>query len=148
MKIAELFSHWEEARGYLLQALDKFTDDELRFAPYPGAWSVGEVACHIAQVEEGWIHGDIRHAWQQEPDYRWQDYPSVAAIKALLAQVHERTLEYLRTEPVESLDRTIVLSEGETTVRWILWHVIEHEIHHRGEIFLMLGLLGKQGPDI
>lgn len=148
MKIAEVFSHWEEARGYLLQALDRFSDEELKFTPYPGAWSAGEVACHIAETEEGWTHGGMQRVWQQVPAYYVQDYPTVAALKTLLTQVHERTLEYMHAEPAESLDQRIALSEGETTVRWILWHVIEHEIHHRGEIFLMLGMLGKQGPEL
>jgi len=26
--------------------------------------------------------------------------------------------------------------------------VLEHEIHHRGEIFLMLGLMDMEAPDI
>jgi uncharacterized damage-inducible protein DinB len=29
----------------------------------------------------------------------------------------------------------------------MLWHVIEHEVHHRGELSLLLGLLGRQGLD-
>jgi len=31
---------------------------------------------------------------------------------------------------------------------WVAWHVLEHEIHHRGEIYLMLGLLGMEAPDV
>jgi uncharacterized damage-inducible protein DinB len=29
----------------------------------------------------------------------------------------------------------------------MLWHVVEHEIHHRGELSLILGLLGREGLD-
>ena len=39
--------------------------------------------------------------------------------------------------------------EGEVfTLRWIIWHVLEHEIHHRGELSLALGLLGREGLDV
>jgi uncharacterized damage-inducible protein DinB len=31
---------------------------------------------------------------------------------------------------------------------WTILHVLEHEVHHRGEIYLMLGLLGVDAPDI
>jgi uncharacterized damage-inducible protein DinB len=31
---------------------------------------------------------------------------------------------------------------------WIIWHVLEHEIHHRGELSLILGLLGREGLDV
>ena len=28
---------------------------------------------------------------------------------------------------------------------WIIWHVLEHEIHHGGEISLVLGMKGVPG---
>ena len=37
---------------------------------------------------------------------------------------------------------------AELTVRWIIWHVLEHEISHRGEIYLMLGMMGMEVPDV
>ena len=32
--------------------------------------------------------------------------------------------------------------------QWIIWHVIEHDLHHGGEISLMLGMHGLVAPDI
>ena len=34
---------------------------------------------------------------------------------------------------------------GDATRQWIIWHVLEHEIHHGGEISLMLGNKGLRG---
>ncbi len=31
------------------------------------------------------------------------------------------------------------------TRQWIIWHVLEHEIHHGGELSLALGGIGLQG---
>ena len=40
-------------------------------------------------------------------------------------------------------------SEGETfSLQWIIWHVLEHEIHHRGELSFILGTLGRTGLDV
>jgi uncharacterized damage-inducible protein DinB len=36
---------------------------------------------------------------------------------------------------------------GHTSLGWVVWHVLEHEIHHRGELSLILGLLGREGLD-
>jgi uncharacterized damage-inducible protein DinB len=30
----------------------------------------------------------------------------------------------------------------------VIWHVLEHEIHHRGELSLIHGLLGREGLDV
>ena len=31
------------------------------------------------------------------------------------------------------------------TRQWIVWHVLEHEIHHGGELSLALGIYGVEG---
>ena len=38
---------------------------------------------------------------------------------------------------------------GETTRQWMIWHVHEHEIHHGGQISLVLGgiLVAKAGTE-
>jgi uncharacterized damage-inducible protein DinB len=73
----------------------------------------------------------------------------VASIKGLLTQVHDRTVVYLQSLDVTDLDRTVITFWGEeVTLRWIIWHVLEHEISHRGEIYLMLGLMGMEAPDM
>jgi uncharacterized damage-inducible protein DinB len=32
--------------------------------------------------------------------------------------------------------------------RWVVWHVMEHDLHHGGEISLTLGMHGLAAPDI
>ncbi len=37
--------------------------------------------------------------------------------------------------------------EPETFTRqWVVWHLIEHDLHHGGEISLVLGIHGLQAP--
>jgi uncharacterized damage-inducible protein DinB len=150
MNVRELFNHWDEARTNLFRALDMLTDDQLDFVPREGLWSLGEVARHIANAEEGWFRFGIERACDEwPPNYPAADYPSVASIKTLLTEVHARTETYLDTLSLADLDRQIETPWGEHfPLLWIIWHVIDHEIHHRGEIYLMLGLMGLEAPDI
>ncbi len=34
------------------------------------------------------------------------------------------------------------------TRRWVIWHLIEHDLHHGGEISLTLGIHGLAAPDL
>ena len=34
------------------------------------------------------------------------------------------------------------------TRQWVIWHLIEHDLHHGGEISLTLGTHGLQAPDL
>jgi uncharacterized damage-inducible protein DinB len=150
MKANEFFAHWSEVRKGLFQALDEVTNAQLGFVPREGLWSLGTVARHIANVEEGWFRYAVTRELDEWPaEYTAPDYPTVESIKALLSEVHTRTEAYLATVEVADLDRTLELPwGGKLSLRQVIWHVLEHEIHHRGEIFLMLGLMGLEAPDV
>ena len=70
-------------------------------------------------------------------------------IKTKLSEVHTSTMEYISILKIDDLENNIDLPGGELLqLGWIIWHVIEHEIHHRGELSLILGLLGHEGLDV
>ena len=70
-------------------------------------------------------------------------------MKARLASVHKATLDYLAGVPEADFNRIIqVPDDGTPKLGWILWHVLEQEIHHRGELFLCLSLMGLGRPEI
>jgi uncharacterized damage-inducible protein DinB len=149
MHAAELFSHWKTVRHGLEQALDGLTEEQLAFVPREGLWSLGTVACHIANAEDGWFRYVATRELDEWPSLDEERCRSSASIKALLNEVHGYTVAYLQKVDVADLDRTIAAPWGEElTLRFIIWHVLEHEIHHRGEISLMLGLMGLEAPDL
>jgi uncharacterized damage-inducible protein DinB len=144
-----LFAHWDVVRRGLLRALDRLTDEQLDFVPHEGLWSLGTVARHIAGAEEGWFRYVVARERDGWPDYSSEDYPTVESIKGLLADVRARTVAYLEMVDVSDVDRMIETPWGEKlSIRQVIWHVLEHEIHHRGEIYLMLGLLGMEAPEV
>jgi uncharacterized damage-inducible protein DinB len=150
MNVREFFKHWDEVRTNLFRALDLLSDDQLDFVPREGLWSLGEVARHIANAEEGWFRFGIAREYDEWPAaYPAADYPTVESVKTLLTEVHARTLSYLDTLSMADLEKKIKAPWGDDfALFWIIWHVIDHELHHRGEIYLMLGLMGMEAPEI
>jgi uncharacterized damage-inducible protein DinB len=149
MNAAEMFGHWQSVRRDLLRALDMLADEQLGFVPREGLWSLGTVACHIAEAEEGWFRYVVTRELGAWPEFAAGDYATVESIRTLLAGVHSRTEAYLATVDVVDLERIIDAPWNEAIpLRWIVWHVLEHEVHHRGEIYLMLGLMGMEAPDV
>jgi uncharacterized damage-inducible protein DinB len=149
MQTRDLYlKYWPGVREGFFQALDRLTDEQLAFTARAGLWPLGQIACHVAEAEEGWFRHVATGELSEWPKYRPADYPSVAAVKTLLEEVHGRTIAYLESLDEAGLDRVIEASWGQFSLRWICWHVLEHEIHHRGEIFLLLGMLGMEAPDV
>ncbi len=150
MRVIDLFSHWDQVRNDLLTTIDLFDDDHLDYAPFQNSWSVGEIILHIASAEKGWFQYVVRREYDQWPaDFSLKDHPSKDKIKVKLLEVHNRTLEFIKPLEVEDLNTIIDFPwDGKDRLGWIIWHVIEHEIHHRGELSLILGMLGREGLDV
>ncbi len=150
MNLAECFAHWGEVHALTLETFGLFRDDELAYVAYRGGWSVQEIMLHIANTEDGWLRYVVTRELPGWPTaHTPKRYPTVASNQALLAEVHARTAAFLTAQPAEAYDRLVETPWGaETTVGWVAWHVLEHEIHHRGELSLVLGLLGREGADV
>nr|NIV37533.1 DUF664 domain-containing protein [Anaerolineae bacterium] len=100
-------------------------------------------------AEDGWFRYVATRELDEWPSLDEEKYRTVASIKTLLDEVHGNTLAYLQKTNLADLDRAITAPWGaELTLRFVIWHVLEHEIHHRGEIYLMLGLMGMEAPDV
>ncbi len=57
--------------------------------------------------------------------------------------------QYVRTLTDENLDDVILRGKDKMTKKWIIYHLIEHEAHTRGQMFLLMrkGGLKKQGEN-
>ena len=150
MNADQFFDHWNTVHRDLLRAVSMLKDEHLSFRPSPEyKRSVGAILRHVVNLQDGWIQFVIRRelpAWPEEGD---ANGPSVAALRAELERAHRETVAYLATLPVDDFNRIVqVPGDGTPKLGWILWHVFEQEIHHRGELFLCLSLLGMQRPKI
>jgi uncharacterized damage-inducible protein DinB len=150
MKPDKLFSHWRWIRKGLIDVIEKFQDSDLSYSPYPEGWVVGQIMVHIANAEEGWFRYVVTNEIEEWPTHlQFENYPARSEILKVLESVHSATEEYLETLSEEDLTKEIHTPWGESIpLGWIIWHVIEHEIHHRGELSLILGFLGKEGLDV
>ncbi len=150
MDLSQIFSHWKQVRADLLSTIDKFNDIDLTYAPFPISWPVGQIMLHIGDAEEGWFRYAVTRELEQWPErYCLEKYPTKEDIKTALGAVHARTEQYLESLNGTSLAQLVAVPWGENLpLLWIIWHVVEHEIHHRGELSLILGLLGREGLDV
>ena len=150
MSVEMVRSNWRRIRSKLLETIDCFHDDDLEFSPAPGLWTVRELMLHIAHEEEIEVNYGIA---QDVPDFPSEfnpaDYKTIDSVKAVLNEVHERTLAYLQTMDELDLRRTVMAPwQQEFVIGHMLGHTMEHEAHHRGELSLILGLMGREAPDI
>lgn len=148
MNADQYFDHWQVVWRDLMRAVAMLKDSDLDVRPaqaYPR--TVGDILRHMIRLENGWIHFVIRRELPAWPDANPGQPQTVAELRLALEETHKRTFDYLATIPVEDFNRIIqVPGDGTPKLGWILWHVFEQQIHHRGELFLCLSLLGYDRP--
>jgi uncharacterized damage-inducible protein DinB len=148
MKAADLYPYWQLARRDLVSALSQLNDEQLDYSPQQGMRTIGDVARHVIDAEAGWVNLVVLQKDEPWPQYPRERLPTVQSILHEMERVHAVTTGLLQERDVCWLDETREQGVQGFALRWVFWHILDHEIHHRGEIFLMLGMLGVEAPDI
>ncbi|MEK7214221.1 MAG: DinB family protein [Chloroflexota bacterium] len=143
----DLIKFWAEARERLDVALRTLNDADLSFGPGGELRTLGDNLAHIGLAEDYWLsiaQGGQTGSWDVAKN---PELATVAGLTRRLNEAHEATLAYLGGLDADRLDDTRKTRRGEeVTLRWIFWHVIEHEVHHRGEVYFAMGMHGTPPP--
>ncbi len=119
--------------------------------------SVRELARHIVGARIGWFHGTMGEGGPNIADIarRGRDgIPSETGSELAhgLRSSWQMIEQALGRWQIRDLDQTFERKrDGQTnalTRQWIVWHVLEHDIHHGGELFYSLGMHGLPTPDL
>lgn len=149
MSVEIVLSNWHRIRSKLLDTIECLFDEDLAFIPAEGHWSVRQLLLHIAHEEKiEIIYGTKQETREWPTEFQPEDYVTIESIVVLLTEVHGQTVDYLRSLSDSDLDRTIMAPwDREFVIGNMIGHTMEHEVHHRGELSLILGLLGRDAPD-
>jgi len=142
---------WPELREGTLEVIDAFNDGDLSYVPVAGGWNVARIMLHIGGAAEFWLHSGVLTGVRTDPGIKrtLENYPTIGLIKAYLADQFMRSMRLLKDFDPERWNEPVTFEDGYGyPPGWIFWHVIEHEIHHRGELSLITGILGHVGLDV
>jgi uncharacterized damage-inducible protein DinB len=142
---------WQDYQDLLIAAVSPLTPEQLALRPAPQLRSVGEAVAHVLGARGRWIHGLIGDGGEELEAFETWDRPDAPSRTAAeLTEGLETTWRKMREAiarwtPAE-WDQTYEDDEEDipTTFdrRWVVWHLIEHDIHHGGEISITLGMHG------
>lgn len=153
-ELATYREHLDRYRATTLQVLDALDGDaDLAWRPTPESFTVGQHLLHIAQTEEYYFPGLLRHEWDASCLRLDGAAAAVAAssevLRAYFARVRARTDELLSDVPESALDAIhtdVPAAVVPCSLRWWLWFVLEHELHHKGQLAVYLRMMGRVAP--
>ncbi len=150
-ELEDLREHLERYRAVTLQVLDLVSDEQLGWRPGPDSYTLGQQLLHIAQAEDLHAHGWFEGDWDLERARLPKEPLTRERIRAELARVRRYLLERLEGLTLEQLSATRMLPLSpdevvEVSLRSGLWFILEHELHHKGQIWLYLRRMGITAP--
>ena len=152
-----IYENWRTYNDKLRDAIAPLTDEQLRLQPAPGMWPLGQILQHIVSVRAGWFSGTLQDDNEAMTAYmEWGQYDSPARSAAELARGLDETWAFIesRLRRWTEDDRAVTFpDEWEGVVShvsrsWVIYHVLEHDLHHGGEVSLLVGMNKLPGPDI
>lgn len=140
---------WSLINDELIELVDVVGEERLDWSPSPELWNTRGILLHVAIGRHGTMAAIIKDG-KTAPDII-RAGQSAQGLKEQLRIGWER-LQPLLIDP-EALRREYDLPFGDKTGRltghWLVAGHVEHDIHHRADIYHYLGVLGiKHGePD-
>ncbi len=155
------YQGWANYQELLVKALAPLTPEQLALRPAPHLRSVGENARHIIGARARWCQYVLRLGLGDEALAalgRWDERDAPERSGAELASGLRASWRVLRDAlagwtPAD-LDVTVHDSDpdpgdpSEFKRQWVIWHLIEHDLHHGGEISQLLGINHLAAPDL
>jgi uncharacterized damage-inducible protein DinB len=146
-EIATVREHLERFRAVTLQSLERTPSDKLSWSPSSGLMTFAGQYAHLANVERLYVRGLSGAEWRAEANSL--DGPAdVDQLRTALLDARAITTTWLDTLSPLALDEVVVVPW--LPVRWTLrswlWYLVEHEMHHKGQISLYLHMCGIEAP--
>lgn len=145
----EFLGHFERIRERTRRVAVCIPPQQIEWTYKPGAFTLGDVVRHIA-VTERFIWAETLHRRPCRYVTHGRDLADGRdAVLDLLDRLHAESMTLFRELTPDMLAEKCATPEGTriTTWKWLRM-MPEHEIHHRGQIYTMLGMLNVATPPL
>jgi uncharacterized damage-inducible protein DinB len=149
LSLASFYKGWDGHQQRLAEAIAPLTKEQLALS-LPHHWSVGKIAAHIIAARVWWLYsrageGSADLAPLEHWDAAGAPLRSACELVRGLEQTWETIANVLAQWTPEDLLQVLpahLYDPTERTRQWIIWHLVEHDVFHGGELSCILGAHG------
>ena len=149
--ILSIYKGWHAYQQVITKVIAPLDPDQLALCAAPNLRSVGEIAAHIIGARARWFYLLMGEGGEEFKAYgKWDRRGAksrsaedlISGLEATWIGMHYAIARWTlgdwdKTWPGEDDDEPELISR-----QWVIWHLIEHDLHHGGEISITLGAHG------
>jgi len=147
--IQPFLHYFENVRERTMRVARCIPADKMDWTYAPGKFTLGDILRHLAVAE--------RYMWAENVQGHPARYTThgkeladgLEKVVAFMERLHAESVEIFSKLSSEDLQRKCVTPGNAPITVWKWLRLMtEHEIHHRGQIYLYLGMLGVPTPPL
>jgi uncharacterized damage-inducible protein DinB len=147
--IDSFLDYYNKIRERTIRVIEVVPPDQMDFSYRPGKFTIADEIRHIAAIE--------RYMFAENVAGRKSCYKGCGkdladgydAVLAFFHELHQQSLAIFEGLCPDDLNRKC-MTPGNTPITIWKWlrAMVEHEIHHRAQLYIYLNLLGVKTPPI
>ncbi len=147
--VAQFVDYFDKVRARTLRVAKCIPPDKLEWTFKPGRFTLGDLLRHLAGVE--------RYMWAENAKFLPSRYPGHGRELAdgyenvfiYMDKLHGEATAIFSALTDADLQRKCTTPDGASITLWKWLRLMaEHEIHHRGQIYLYLAMLDVPTPPL
>lgn len=136
---------WLQHRMVLHDLLELVDDEHMNFKPWDNAFSISELSIHMATSTDMFVKAIKKGAFAKPATEN--EYKTMDDVRNIVKSYTEETQKDVRAMFDFQLKTNIEFNHIKAPGTYWLSNAIDHEIHHKGQLFTYVRLIGvKEVP--
>ena len=147
--IDSFLQYFKNVRERTMRVTRCIPPDKVDWGYAPGKFTLGDLLRHIAVAERFMWAETLQGHTSRYATHGKELADGYDDVMAFMEKKHAESMEIFAKLSDEELQSKCKTPDGAEITKWKwLRLMVEHEIHHRGQIYLYLGMLGVPTPPL
>ncbi|MBB4638710.1 DinB family protein [Longimicrobium terrae] len=147
--VTTLLDHLERVHQRTRRVVALIPPDDVEWSPAPGWFTFGGLVRHLAGLERWMFAENVQGRPSRYPGHGPERASGLPAVLHYYDRLHDESRAIFAALDADALQEKVSTPAGARMAvwKWLRAHV-EHEAHHRGQLYLMLALRGVATPPL
>lgn len=146
---SEFVSYYGNLRKRTMNVVNLIPPDKIDWTYAEGKFTFGDLLRHLASIERYMYAENAQLKPSRYPGHGKELADGYDAVLAYFNRAHDEAMQIFASLSDEDIQKECETPAGAKLRVWKwLRTLAEHEIHHRGQLYVYLGMIGIAGPPL
>ena len=147
--MSEIVDYFDRIRERTMRVIACIPPDKIDWTYQTGKYTLGDIVRHLGATERWMFAENAQRKPSRYPGHGRELADGYDAAVAFIRRMHDESMVIFRSLSDADLEKKC-MTPGGAELRVVKWlrSMIEHEIHHRGQIYIYLGMLNIPTPPL